>query len=42
VLPIGDSCGNQTLCKIARLGDTEFDRMDLDAVSFVPLVSEQG
>ena len=42
VLPIADSYGNQTLCKIARLGDTEFKRTDLDAVSFVPLISEQG
>ncbi len=40
VLPIGDSCGSQTLCKITRLGDTEFERLDLDAVSFVPLVSD--
>jgi protein-L-isoaspartate(D-aspartate) O-methyltransferase len=39
VLPIGDSYG-QTLCRITRLGDTEFERTDLDAVSFVPLVSD--
>jgi protein-L-isoaspartate(D-aspartate) O-methyltransferase len=40
VLPIGDSYGGQTLCKITRLSDTEFKRTDLDAVSFVPLVSD--
>jgi protein-L-isoaspartate(D-aspartate) O-methyltransferase len=42
VLPIGDSYGSQTLCKLTRLGDIEFECTDLDAVSFVPLISEQG
>jgi protein-L-isoaspartate(D-aspartate) O-methyltransferase len=39
VLPIGDSHGVQTLCKITRSSDMEFERADLEAVSFVPLVT---
>jgi protein-L-isoaspartate(D-aspartate) O-methyltransferase len=42
VLPIGDSYGVQTLCKITRTSDMEFERADLDAVSFVPLVTGAG
>ena len=42
VLPIGDSYGVQTLCKITRTSDMEFERADLDAVSFVPLVTGNG
>ena len=42
VLPIGDSYGVQTLCKITRTSDMEFERADLDAVSFVPLVTGEG
>jgi protein-L-isoaspartate(D-aspartate) O-methyltransferase len=41
VLPVGNSYGDQTLCRIARLSDTEFERVDLDAVCFVPLVIEE-
>jgi protein-L-isoaspartate(D-aspartate) O-methyltransferase len=42
VLPIGDSNGVQTLCKITRSSDMKFERADLDAVSFVPLVTGEG
>jgi protein-L-isoaspartate(D-aspartate) O-methyltransferase len=38
VLPVGGAYGGQTLCKIARLSELEFERTDLDAVSFVPLI----
>jgi protein-L-isoaspartate(D-aspartate) O-methyltransferase len=42
VLPIGASYGVQTLCKITRSSDMEFERADLEAVSFVPLVTGKG
>lgn len=42
VLPIGDSNGVQMLCKITRTSDMKFERTDLDAVSFVPLVTGEG
>jgi erythromycin esterase-like protein len=42
VIPIGAHQFNQTLRKITRLNDTEYDQEDLGSVKFVPLIGEQG
>ena len=42
VLPVGDILGGQRLLQVVRLGDDAFQRHDLGAVVFVPLVGEHG
>lgn len=41
VIPVGHP-GNQRLCKVTRLGPDDFREEMLCAVSFVPLIGEQG
>jgi hypothetical protein len=42
VIPVGAEMGRQKLVKITRRSACEFEEEDLGAVSFVPLVGEQG
>ena len=42
VLPVGDLLAGQRLLQIVRIGEDEFQRKDLGAVIFVPLVGEHG
>lgn len=42
VIPVGAEKGRQKLLKITRKSELEYDEEDLGAVSFVPLVGEQG
>jgi protein-L-isoaspartate(D-aspartate) O-methyltransferase len=42
VIPVDESAGGQTLLKITRRSEIDYVRESLEAVSFVPLVSEQG
>ena len=42
VVPIGDAESDQRLVKVTRRSATDFDEKDLGAVSFVPLIGEQG
>lgn len=42
VIPIGTYAGDQTLLKITRVSETEFEEDDLGGVRFVPLIGEQG
>jgi protein-L-isoaspartate(D-aspartate) O-methyltransferase len=42
VVPVGGEEGHQTLCKITRRSETEYDEENLGAVAFVPLIGEQG
>ncbi|MET3928548.1 protein-L-isoaspartate(D-aspartate) O-methyltransferase [Lysobacter sp. OAE881] len=42
VIPVGDDGDVQELTKIVRTGEDMFEREDLGAVMFVPLVGEQG
>lgn len=42
VLPVGDIDGRQTLQQITRKCETDYEQEDLEPVSFVPLVVEQG
>jgi len=42
VIPVGDARVHQRLLKITRISETGYDEDDLGAVSFVPLVGEQG
>ncbi len=41
VIPVGPTDRSQRLVRVVRAGDT-FDRTDLGAVAFVPLIGEQG
>lgn len=41
VIPVGEG-RTQTLCKLTRTGPDRYDRQDLGAVTFVPLIGEQG
>jgi protein-L-isoaspartate(D-aspartate) O-methyltransferase len=42
VIPVGQQNWRQSLRKITRVNETEYDEEDLGAVAFVPLVGEQG
>jgi protein-L-isoaspartate(D-aspartate) O-methyltransferase len=42
VIPVGEEERFQTLIKLTRESDTEFDEENLGAVAFVPLIGEQG
>jgi protein-L-isoaspartate(D-aspartate) O-methyltransferase len=42
IIPVGPHQFHQTLRKITRLGDTEYEEEDLGGVAFVPLIGEQG
>jgi protein-L-isoaspartate(D-aspartate) O-methyltransferase len=42
VIPVDENARGQTLLKITRRSETDYEKEDLEAVSFVPLVSEQG
>jgi protein-L-isoaspartate(D-aspartate) O-methyltransferase len=42
VIPVSPLHGHQKLLKITRRGEHEYQQTDLGAVSFVPLIGEQG
>src|SRR3984893_2632964 len=42
VLPVGEEERYQTLIKLTRKSDAEFEEENLGAVAFVPLIGEQG
>jgi protein-L-isoaspartate(D-aspartate) O-methyltransferase len=42
VIPVGQEARRQTLLKITRTSDTDYEKEDLGAVMFVPLIGEQG
>lgn len=42
VIPIGDHRGEQRLIKVTRRSASQFEEQDLGAVTFVPLIGEQG
>ena len=42
VIPVGDQERRQTLLKLTRTSDTDYEEEDLGAVMFVPLIGEQG
>ena len=42
VIPVDENARGQTLLKITRRSETDYEKEDLGAVAFVPLVSEQG
>ncbi|HEY6483381.1 MAG TPA: protein-L-isoaspartate(D-aspartate) O-methyltransferase [Steroidobacteraceae bacterium] len=42
VIPVGENNWRQSLRKITRRSDTEFDAEDLGAVTFVPLIGEHA
>jgi len=42
IIPIGATERRQTLRKVTRRSETEYDEEDLGAVMFVPLIGEQG
>jgi protein-L-isoaspartate(D-aspartate) O-methyltransferase len=42
VIPVGSAPRMQTLVKLTRRGETDFEEEDLGAVAFVPLIGEQG
>lgn len=42
VMPVGGSAHHQRLIKLTRRGASEYDREDLGAVSFVPLIGAHG
>jgi protein-L-isoaspartate(D-aspartate) O-methyltransferase len=42
VIPVGEEARYQTLIKLTRTSDTEFEEQNLGAVAFVPLIGEQG
>ncbi len=41
VIPVGRS-GSQKLCKVTRLSSSQYEEENLGAVTFVPLIGEQG
>jgi protein-L-isoaspartate(D-aspartate) O-methyltransferase len=41
IIPVDESAGGQTLLKITHRSETDYVKESLEAVSFVPLVSEQ-
>jgi protein-L-isoaspartate(D-aspartate) O-methyltransferase len=42
VIPVDENARGQTLLKITRRSETDYEKEELGAVAFVPLVSEQG
>ena len=42
VMPIGEPASVQSLVKVTRTGEDEFEQEDLGAVRFVPLIGEHG
>jgi protein-L-isoaspartate(D-aspartate) O-methyltransferase len=42
VIPVGEEDRYQTLIKLTRKSDAEFEEENLGAVAFVPLIGEQG
>lgn len=42
VIPVGEQDGGQTLLKLTRRSETEYEEEDLGGVRFVPLIGEQG
>lgn len=42
VMPIGKERGMQTLVRLTRTGEEQFQEKDLGGVRFVPLIGEQG
>jgi erythromycin esterase-like protein len=42
VIPVGEEGREQRLLKITRTGDADYEEEDFGAVSFVPLIGEQG
>ncbi len=42
VIPVGEKMGHQSLLKITRMGEDDYEEEDLGSVRFVPLVGEQG
>jgi len=42
VIPVGSTVGSQSLVKITRVGESEYESKDLGAVRFVPLVGAEG
>jgi protein-L-isoaspartate(D-aspartate) O-methyltransferase len=42
IIPVGSEGRCQTLLKLTRKSDTEYEQEDLGAVVFVPLIGEQG
>ena len=42
IIPVGDVVHHQRLVKIVRRGEHEFSEQELEPVSFVPLIGEQG
>lgn len=42
VMPIGQARGMQTLVRLTRTGEEQFEEKDLGGVRFVPLIGEQG
>src|SRR5437870_1107043 len=42
VIPVGEEERYQTLIKLTRKGEAEFEEENLGAVAFVPLIGEQG
>jgi protein-L-isoaspartate(D-aspartate) O-methyltransferase len=42
VMPVGDDPRQQSLIKLTRIGENEFEEEDLGAVMFVPLIGAQG
>jgi len=42
VMPIGQARGMQTLVRLTRTGEDQFQRKDLGGVRFVPLIGKQG
>src|SRR5215212_3621660 len=42
IIPVGEEAGRQTLLKVTRTGETDFEEEDFGAVAFVPLIGQQG
>jgi protein-L-isoaspartate(D-aspartate) O-methyltransferase len=42
VIPVGEQERHQTLLKVTRKGEADYEEEDLGAVAFVPLIGEQG
>lgn len=42
VIPVGGEEGHQTLLKVTRTSQTDYEEEDLGGVMFVPLIGEQG
>jgi len=42
VIPVGSTVGRQSLIKITRLSESEYQTEDLGGVRFVPLIGEEG